>query len=93
MSTPAENVTEGAYARELHVLAPQQLSFEGTPVGGITDTLKSLKAKPADKERHHFQHVKGWFAGRVIEVKHKEIGEGTVGREHIIEVLEWGTEE
>ena len=88
MSTPAENVTE------LHPQdRPVQTSFEGFPVEGYTDTLKSLKSKPTDKIRPPFQHVEGWFKGRVKALSFPERGEGTVGREHIIEVLEWGTEE
>lgn len=71
---------------------PAQLTFEGVEVIGITDTLKSLKSQPATRERRHFETVRGWFEGRVVEIRMPEKGEGSAERQQIVEVLRWGTE-
>ena len=73
-------------------LTSKQLTFDGVDVVGITDTLRSMKSKPTDKVRHHFEHVEGWFKGRVVDVRTPVKGEVTVERTQVIEVLDWGAE-
>lgn len=67
---------------------PEQMSFEGVPIIKSTYKLRGNKPMPAERELHHFEHVSGTFSGRVVAVGFPEVGEGSIAREVVIEVLE-----
>lgn len=65
-----------------------QLTFEGLPVVAATFRTKGSKVTPTEHTLAIGQAVEVHIRGRVIGVEHTEMGEGSVTRVHVVEVLE-----